>query len=551
MGIIKLLSAVRREINIEWKPWLKMPVWQESGDEKWAKSVKLTQWYRRDWTPINKERLTDFVRALDIELKGPLPSMQITVAFRTKRIHISADVIAKVFRLRNKTVLNGEAVNELKWTEDLAEIVEVKNKGKFGYLVSHTPGAYPARLNALNESLSFKKKLTYVGTQLLARVKTTQTRALQYNWADILFHKLREELEAILSTRACISYAGPVLDAILSCIGLLRKKQGRVKRNSSLGWDQGRSTSPPPTKTLEAKGNEIIEKSLNDVSATEIEAIRLADEADIIAEQKEFYEERMRAQVQQVEVGTSKMTSPTAVTQSKSGTSLVVTPVVTTSPKEPLLTSYFGKGSRKGQAVAKEGVTITPRHEELPTVTQEDQPSVEIRLTPKRKVSSVIRGDQLLQVLGGEALSPESEDEVPIRYLRPGRTVTTDRQPDCQQALVVYKGKPQREDAQPVRQEPVKRRPRLTESGFGNKTNLHCQGTDTRIPTCSEERIQHNSLYEHLCLIEEARASIKATSTYDAVLQKTREVLTTIHEDNVRLLGENDNLRLATENLAL
>ena len=26
MGIIKLLSAVRREINIEWKPWLKMPV---------------------------------------------------------------------------------------------------------------------------------------------------------------------------------------------------------------------------------------------------------------------------------------------------------------------------------------------------------------------------------------------------------------------------------------------------------------------------------------------------------------------------------------------
>ena len=52
-------------------------------------------------------------------------------------------------------------------------------------------------------------------------------------------------------------------------------------------------------------------------------------------------------------------------------------------------------------------------------------------------------------------------------------------------------------------------------------------------------------------MIEEARASIKATTTYDVVLQKTREVLTTIHEDNVRLLGENDNLRLATRNLAL
>ena len=127
---------------------------------------------------MNKERLTDFVRALDRELKGPMPSMQITVAFRTKKIHISADVIAKVFGLGNKTVLNGKAVNELKWTKDLVEIVEVKNKGKFGYLVSHTPRAYPARLNALNESLSFKKKLTYVGTQLLARVKTAQTRAL-------------------------------------------------------------------------------------------------------------------------------------------------------------------------------------------------------------------------------------------------------------------------------------------------------------------------------------------------------------------------------------
>ena len=102
-----------------------------------------------------------------------------------------------------------------------------------------------------------------------------------------------------------------------------------------------------------------------------------------------------------------------------------------------------------------------------------------------------------------------------------------------------------------MRHEPVKRRPRLTESRFGIKTSLHCQDTDTRIPTCSEERVQHNSLYEHLCLIEEARASIKATSTYDAVLYKTQEVLTTIHEDNVRILGENDNLRMATGNLAL
>ena len=72
MDIIKLLSAVRREINVEWKPWLKMPIWQESGDEDWAKSVKLTKWYRRDWTAMNKERLADFVRALDQEFKGPI-----------------------------------------------------------------------------------------------------------------------------------------------------------------------------------------------------------------------------------------------------------------------------------------------------------------------------------------------------------------------------------------------------------------------------------------------------------------------------------------------
>ena len=145
-----------------------------------------------------------------------MSSIEIVVAFRTKRIHILAEIIAKVFGLGNKTVLNGEAVNELKWTKDLVEIVEEKNKGKLGYLVSHTPGAYLARLNVLNESLCFKKKLTYVGTQLLARIKTTQTRAVRYNWAEILFHKLKKELEAILATRTCVSYAGSVLDAIMS-----------------------------------------------------------------------------------------------------------------------------------------------------------------------------------------------------------------------------------------------------------------------------------------------------------------------------------------------
>ena len=34
MDIIKLPSAVSRKIDVEWKLWLKMPVWQESGDEE-------------------------------------------------------------------------------------------------------------------------------------------------------------------------------------------------------------------------------------------------------------------------------------------------------------------------------------------------------------------------------------------------------------------------------------------------------------------------------------------------------------------------------------
>ena len=235
----------------------------------------------------------------------------------------------------------------------------------------------------------------------------------------------------------------------------------------------------------------------------------------------------------------------------ETGNSPGVTPSITTLPREPSLTSHFGKGSKKGQAVVTEGVTMTPKQEGLPSLTQEDQPSAEIRLTPKGKVPLVIRRDQLLQVPEKEVVSPDVEDEVPIRYLRPSRIVTTNRRLNLQQALIVYQEKHQREDMQPVRQEPTKRRPRLTESGFGIKTNLHCQDTNTRIPTCSKERVQHNSLYEHLCLIEEARASLKATSTYEIVLQKTREVLTTIHDDNITLMGENDNLRLAIGNLTL
>ena len=242
--------------------------------------MKLTEWYRRDWTPIKKERLIDLVRALDQELKGPMPSMEIVVAFRTKRIHISANIIAKVFGLENKIVLNGEAMNELKWTKDLAEIVEEKNKEKFGYLVSHTPEAYPARLNALNELLSFKKKLTYVGTQLLARIKTAQTRAERYNWADILFHKLIEELEAILATRTCVSYAGPVLDAILSQHWPYEEGTGDNETEQFSGMRPGESTSPLPTKPPEAKGKNIVKEPPNDVSTEDMEEIRLLDEAE-------------------------------------------------------------------------------------------------------------------------------------------------------------------------------------------------------------------------------------------------------------------------------
>ena len=112
--------------------------------------------------------------------------------------------------------------------------------------------------------------------------------------------------------------------------------------------------------------------------------------------------------------GPSKVTSPTVVTRSKSGTSPVVTPIVTTSPKEPSLTSHFGKGSKKGQVIVTEGVTMTPKQEGLPSLTQEDQPSAEICLTPKRKAPSVIRGDQPLRVPEEEVVSPDTEDEVPI-----------------------------------------------------------------------------------------------------------------------------------------
>ena len=196
----------------------------------------------------------------------------------------------------------------------------------------------------------------------------------------------------------------------------------------------------------------------------------------------------------------------------------MVTPSITTLPREPSFTNHFGKGGKKGQAVATEGVTMTPMQEGLPAVTQEDQSSAEIRLTPKEKVPSVIRGDQPLQVPGEEVVSPNSKDEVPIRYLKSGMIVTTDRQPNLQHALVVYQENRQKEDAQLVRQEPAKRRPRLTKSGFGIKTSLQCQDTNIQIPTCSKERVYHNSLCEHLCLIEEARASLKATSTYEVVL---------------------------------
>ena len=187
-------------------------------------------------------------------------------------------------------------MNELKWTKDLAEIVEVKDKQKFGYLVSHTSGAYLARLNVLNESLCFKKKLTYVGTALLAKIKTAQTRADIYNWVEILFHKLREELEAILVTRACVSYAGSVLDAILSQHWPYEEGTGDSETEQFSRMELGESTSPPPTKTPEAKGKNIVEEPSNDVSTEEMDKIRLGNEADKIAEQKEFYEERMRAQ---------------------------------------------------------------------------------------------------------------------------------------------------------------------------------------------------------------------------------------------------------------
>ena len=54
------------------------------------------------------------------------------------------------------------------------------------------------------------------------------------------------------------------------------------------------STPPPPTKTPEAKGKNIVEEPPNDVSAEEMEEIRLLDKADKVAEQKRLYEEMIR-----------------------------------------------------------------------------------------------------------------------------------------------------------------------------------------------------------------------------------------------------------------
>ena len=227
----------------------------------------------------------------------------------------------------------------------------------------------------LNESLCFKKKLTYVGPTLLARIKTAQTRAERYNWADILFHKLREELEAILATRTCVSYVGPVLDAILSQHWPYEEGTGDSETKQFSGMGPGESNPPPPTKTPEAKGKNIVEEPPNNVSAKEMEDIRLLNKADKVAKQKRFYDEKIRDQAQQVGAGPSKVTSPTMVTRSKSSTSPVVTLVVTSSPKEPSLTSHSGKGSRKGQAGATEGITITPRQGGLATVTQGDHPA--------------------------------------------------------------------------------------------------------------------------------------------------------------------------------
>ena len=140
--------------------------------------------------------------------------------------------------------------------------------------------------------------MTYIGTALLAKIKTAQTRADRYNWAEILFHQLREELEAILATRACVSYAGSVLDAILSQHWPYEEGTGDSDTEQFSGIGPGDSTSPPPTKTPEAKEKNIVEEPLNNVSVEEMEEIRLADEANKIAEQKEFFEERMRAQAQ-------------------------------------------------------------------------------------------------------------------------------------------------------------------------------------------------------------------------------------------------------------
>ena len=105
-------------------------------------------------------------------------------------------------------------------------------------------------------------------------------------------------MEAILVTRACVSYAGPVLDAILSQHWPYEEETGDSETEQFSGMGPRESTSPPSTETPEAKKKNIVEEPPNDVSAKNIEEIRLADEANKIAKQKEFYEERMRAQAQ-------------------------------------------------------------------------------------------------------------------------------------------------------------------------------------------------------------------------------------------------------------
>ena len=56
-------------------------------------------------------------------------------------------------------------------------------KGKLGFLVSQTKGNYPLCIQALIESMSFKKKLTYVRMQFLAKLRTAEMNP-RYNWTE-------------------------------------------------------------------------------------------------------------------------------------------------------------------------------------------------------------------------------------------------------------------------------------------------------------------------------------------------------------------------------